>query len=119
MFFRTRRPRPLASITTSSDQRTFTLSQDSIETPEGTFALTPDVHANLEHGDKPSATLTRVLTLGIVALAADDGGKSYLTVEGSDFVDGGIIQTHERHEAMRFVTEVTRRVKQLEFAAAA
>jgi hypothetical protein len=119
--FRTGRQRTLASIATgtSSNHRTFTLHQDSIETPRGTFALTPDVHARLEHGDKPSVTLTRVLTLGIFALAAAESRKSYLTIAGADFVDGGIIDTQQRPAAMRFVTEVTMRVKQLQFAAAA
>jgi hypothetical protein len=102
----------------TAEKGTFYLHPDKITTPDGEHPLTPDVRATVETaGDiERRVTATRLLTIGIFALAAKkkkDNRELYLTVEGDTFISVREINPKKGSEARQFAAMVNRTVKEL------
>lgn len=85
------------------------LTDSTISSKGETHSLT-GVHAHIEDGSAVGnrITATRVLLLGIFALAAKKrtGGEKYLIVEGDDFSYAAMVKQKHIGQAIRFKTRI-------------
>lgn len=91
------------------DGTTLILMDTTISSKGETHSL-KSVHAHIEDGSAVGSrvTATRVLLLGVFALAAkkQTGGEKYLIVEGDDFAYAVMVKQEHIGRAIRFKTRI-------------
>lgn len=78
----TDRGKKLASVNLKF--RTFTLYEHALKTPDGEYAMTPEVRATVDDQTGRAFAPVKLLALGVLG-ASKKTGALHLTIEGPDF----------------------------------
>jgi hypothetical protein len=92
----------------------FTLYEHTIKTPEGEFAMTPEVTASVDDQTGRKFASGKTLALGLLGGVSKKTGNLWLSIEGPDFyvsepAQAGIVA----NQARKFAAKVNMRAKQI------
>jgi hypothetical protein len=88
---------------------------DRIETPDGTFPLTPDIKASVTNDASTAFAPAKLLAFGILGATKKRGGV-WLTIEGDSFHCVGKAPVRRDKAARNFAAKVTMAIKALSVA---